>query len=85
MRLRRYFILAGLLVPVNAVGHHGVATLGAAGIEGPGAPVETSSSRTLPADESLAYLEFDSYNTCGFADVSLMAVYSLIPTVSALF
>lgn len=124
MRLRRYFILAGLLVPVNAVGHHGVATLGAAGIEGPGAPVETSSSRTLPAGESLAYLKLDQveyetytdardgemesasfwlyglghgftpslsaylfvprhdkvvedngYNTSGFADVSLMAVY----------
>jgi len=39
--------------------HHGVASLGAAGLEGPGAPVETSSSATLPEGKWLAYLKVD--------------------------
>ncbi len=103
--------------------HHGVAALGAAGLEGPGAPLETSSSATLPQGKFLAYLKLDyakfkkytykrddetdnynfwiygtgygikpylslylfipyytkivennSFNTSGFADISLMAV-----------
>jgi hypothetical protein len=39
--------------------HHGVASLGAAGFEGPGAPVETSTSATLPEGSWLAYLKAD--------------------------
>jgi hypothetical protein len=39
--------------------HHGVASLGAAGVEGPGAPVETSSSATLPEGKWLGYLKLD--------------------------
>jgi hypothetical protein len=39
--------------------HHGVATLGAVGLEGPGAPVETSSSATLPKGSWLGYLKVD--------------------------
>lgn len=42
-----------------ALAHHGVASLGAAGLEGPGAPVETSSSATLPQGKWLAYLKLD--------------------------
>jgi hypothetical protein len=42
-----------------ASGHHGVASLGVAGLEGPGAPVETSSSATLPAKRFLAYAKLD--------------------------
>jgi hypothetical protein len=106
-----------------AWGHHGVASLGVAGLEGPGAPIETSSSATLPAGSVLAYMKLDyakfetytpdrdderdynafwmyglgwgatsylslygflpfttkklednSFNTSGFADISLMAV-----------
>ncbi len=48
-----------LLSPAVCAAHHGVATLGAAGLEGPGAPIETSSSATLPKGGVLAYLKLD--------------------------
>ncbi len=53
--------IASLLVMVSQPGyaHHGVASLGAAGLEGPGAPVETSSSATLPEGKWLGYLKLD--------------------------
>ena len=51
--------LALSLAASPALAHHGVASLGAAGLEGPGAPVETSSSATLPAGKWLAYLKVD--------------------------
>jgi hypothetical protein len=112
---------AGTAGPVAA--HHGVASLGVAGLQGPGAPVETSSSATLPQGKVLLYTKLDfarfehytpevddegdynafwmygigygitsylsayvlapfytkkvednSYNTSGFADLSLMTV-----------
>ncbi len=47
------------LTPLSALAHHGVASLGTAGLEGPGAPVETSSSATLPQGKWLAYLKLD--------------------------
>lgn len=43
----------------GAVAHHGVAGLGAAGLEGPGAPVEAATSSTLPAGSTLLYLKLD--------------------------
>ncbi|OVE78103.1 hypothetical protein BVX98_01385 [bacterium F11] len=114
--------MVGLLTsPLLA--HHGVASLGAVGLEGPGAPVETTVSATLPKGNSLVYLKLDyaqfekktaarddesdfnsfwmygvgygfkpyltgyvflpyynkvaednSYNTAGFADISVMGV-----------
>ncbi|MFN3870359.1 MAG: transporter [Aquificaceae bacterium] len=39
--------------------HHGVASLGSAGLEGPGAPLESSSSATLPEGKWLLYLKLD--------------------------
>ena len=48
-----------LCSPDTAAAHHGVASLGAAGLEGPGAPIETSSSATLPRGEALVYLKVD--------------------------
>ncbi len=42
-----------------AFAHHGVASLGVAGLEGPGAPLETSNSATLPKGGALAYLKLD--------------------------
>ena len=112
-----------LTVPGVSRAHHGVSSLGAAGLEGPGAPVETSSSATLSQGSFLAYMKLDyanfetftagqddekdyysfwmfglgygltpylsaylflpynnkvvednSYNTSGFADISLMGV-----------
>jgi len=52
-------LLAASLATAPAHAHHGVASLGAAGLEGPGAPVETSSSSTLPEGRWLAYLKVD--------------------------
>jgi len=40
--------LLSLRAAAAAEAHHGVATLGAAGLVGRGAPLETSSSATLP-------------------------------------
>jgi hypothetical protein len=47
------------LIPVAAEAHHGVASLGVAGLEGPGAPLETSTSATLPANGWLVYGKLD--------------------------
>jgi hypothetical protein len=104
--------------------HHGVASLGVAGLQGPGAPLETSTSATLPRGGFLLYgkldyakfekftpevddesdynafwmyslgygvrswfslygfvpfstktVENNSYNTSGFADLSVMGVF----------
>jgi hypothetical protein len=52
-------VLLAVLVAPNAGAHHGVASLGVAGLEGPGAPIETSSSATLPAHSMLAYMKLD--------------------------
>lgn len=48
-----------LFASVAAHAHHGVASLGAAGLEGPGAPVETSSSATLPEGRWLLSMKVD--------------------------
>ncbi len=52
-------ILLLVLLPASVLAHHGVASLGAIGLEGPGAPVETSSAATLPEGRGLAYLKVD--------------------------
>ncbi|MFN3595308.1 MAG: hypothetical protein ACK4TK_11600, partial [Thiobacillaceae bacterium] len=57
MKTRLSLLLA--LFPASVLAHHGVASLGAAGLEGPGAPVETSSSATLPQGKWLGYLKLD--------------------------
>lgn len=52
-----------LLLPLAwttpALAHHGVAAVGAAALEGPGAPIESSSSAVLPEGSWLAYLKLD--------------------------
>ncbi len=63
MKLKRSVVLV-LALPLALAStavqaHHGVATLGAVGLEGPGAPVETSSSATLPQGSWLGYLKVD--------------------------
>ena len=47
------------LVASSAGAHHGVAGLGAAGLQGPGAPIEAATSATLPAGKVLTYLKLD--------------------------
>jgi hypothetical protein len=42
-----------------ALAHHGVAGVGAAALEGPGAPVESASSAVLPEGKTLFYAKLD--------------------------
>ncbi len=59
--MKTHLLCMAALLPISmsAHAHHGVASLGAAGLEGPGAPVETSSSATLPTGKWLGYLKLD--------------------------
>lgn len=50
-------VLMVLASPVTA--HHGVAGVGAASLQGPGAPVESAASSVLPQGKWLAYLKAD--------------------------
>ncbi|QOR61821.1 transporter [Sulfurovum sp. ST-21] len=56
-------VCLSLLAGTLAYAHHGVASLGVAGLEGPGAPLETTSSATLPEGKFLVYTraEYISY------------------------
>jgi len=57
---RRLAPLAALLLAsAAALAHHGVAGLGAAGLEGPGAPIEAASSSVLPQGRLLLYGKLD--------------------------
>ncbi len=51
------WLAAGLVAP--ALAHHGVAGVGAVGLQGPGAPIESAASSVLPAGGVLAYLKVD--------------------------
>ncbi|HZV53514.1 MAG TPA: hypothetical protein VFF82_01135 [Rhodocyclaceae bacterium] len=51
--------LLPLLSALPALAHHGVAGVGAAALEGPGAPVESASSAVLPEDRTLLYAKID--------------------------
>lgn len=55
-------LVSTLLFSSYSFAHHGVASLGAAGLEGPGAPLETSSSATLPEGSWLGYMKLDYAN-----------------------
>ncbi len=58
-----FFLLsAALLAGIpesNLSAHHGVASLGVAGLKGPGAPVESAGSANLPAGSILGYWKAD--------------------------
>lgn len=51
--------LISALLAAPAAAHHGVAGLGAAGLLGPGAPIEAATSATLPQGKTLLYLKLD--------------------------
>ena len=59
----KHFLAAVLLTSTfaafPAAAHHGVAGVGAAALEGPGAPVESAGSATLPAGRTLLYAKLD--------------------------
>jgi hypothetical protein len=57
--MAKKILLTTFLYSGFSFAHHGVAALGAAGLEGPGAPLETSSSATLPEDSWLFYVKLD--------------------------
>jgi len=59
MKKRRLISLLPMLCTTPAFAHHGIASLGAVGLEGPGAPVETSVSATLPQGGWLASVKLD--------------------------
>lgn len=52
-------VLAAAAAAGPSFAHHGVASLGVAGLEGPGAPIETSNSATIPARKALFYSKLD--------------------------
>lgn len=54
-----WVLLAVVAAASPARAHHGVAGVGAAGLRGPGAPVESASSATVPAGSGLGYLKLD--------------------------
>lgn len=55
----RLLPLFALTLALPALAHHGVAGVGAAALEGPGAPVESASSAVLPQGRTLLYLKLD--------------------------
>lgn len=59
LRLASTVILCGGFGAAPAWAHHGVAGLGAAGLQGPGAPIEAATSATLPRGTTLYYLKLD--------------------------
>lgn len=58
-RLLVAVLLAPTLAALPAHAHHGVAGVGAAALEGPGAPVESASSAVLPVGSTLLYAKLD--------------------------
>lgn len=57
--MTRILLFLASLYALPAFAHHGVAGVGAAALEGPGAPIESSSSATLPEGKTLAYFKVD--------------------------
>lgn len=55
--MKKYSILLALCTCLFA--HHGVPSISLAGVEGPGAPIETTSSATLPEGSLLGYMKVD--------------------------
>jgi len=57
--LRAALLSAALSSPFAAHAHHGVAGIGAAALEGPGAPIESASSAVLSQGQTLLYGKLD--------------------------
>lgn len=54
-----YSFLIIFIFNLNLFSHHGVAAIGSFGLEGPGAPLETSTSQNLPKKSLLLYYKMD--------------------------
>ncbi|MGH8678215.1 MAG: transporter [Burkholderiales bacterium] len=57
--MKRIAVLYLVLASPTALAHHGVAGVGAASLEGPGAPIESATSATLPDGSVFGYLKLD--------------------------
>lgn len=60
--MKKHFLLCSYgawLLAQPAWAHHGVAGVGAVGLQGPGAPIESAASSVLPQGGVLAYLKVD--------------------------
>jgi hypothetical protein len=68
VRLPALALLSFFSLP--AFGHHGVTGVGVAGLNGPGAPVESAASTVLPEGKALAYFKVDDarFKTYGWAE-----------------
>jgi len=53
-------LTTAVLINTMTFAHHGVAILGVSGPEGPGAPLETTGSMTLPEGKTFAYIKVDA-------------------------
>lgn len=81
------------VLSLPALAHHGVAGVGVAGLNGPGAPIESAASTVLPEGRALAYFKVDDarFKTYGWAapnaDYSRFAMlgfgYGVTPWFSA--
>lgn len=58
--MKANFAFALALLSLPAAAHHGVAGVGAAGLKGPGAPIEAASSANLPQGKTLALFKLDA-------------------------
>jgi hypothetical protein len=99
MRKIVLFLALSCLAPSVVFAHHGVASLGVAGLHGPGAPLETSTSATLPRGSfllygKLDYARFDTYTpepddegnynafwmySLGYGLRSYLSLYAFVP------
>ncbi len=74
--MKHLLALALVLASPAALAHHGVASLGAAGLEGPGAPIETSSSATLPQGKWLGMVKLDYARFKTYAPLTVETDYN---------
>ena len=54
-----FALASSIFMTSPAYAHHGVAGVGAAALEGPGAPVESASSAVLPEGKTLVFMKLD--------------------------
>lgn len=64
------------LVSLPVFAHHGVAGVGAAGLKGPGAPIESAASTVLPEGKVLAYFKVDEAQFKTYDDTAVESKYS---------
>ncbi len=69
-------LVLGAAWAIPAAAHHGVAGVGAAALEGPGAPVESATSAVLPEERTLVALKVDHARFRTFDPEAVEADYS---------